>query len=92
MEPQRYRIPEHVEFNRVDGDFVLMDLKKGTYFGLDGVASVLWQALADHGSPEPGVEEVVARFEVDRGRVERDARELIDELECKGLLEPCAKD
>jgi hypothetical protein len=89
MEPRRYRVPEHVEFTRVDGDFVLMDMKKGTYFGLDKVASILWQSLADHGRPEPGQEEVLSKFQVDRPRLERDTDELIRDLEKRGLLEAC---
>lgn len=92
METRRYRIPEHVEFNRVEGDYVLMDMKAGKYFGLDPVASILWQAIADHGCVEPGVEEVLKRFAVGRQRAECDAEELIQRLARDSLVSACSAD
>lgn len=86
MEHRKFRVPDHVEFNQVDGDFILLDLERGTYHGLDRVASVIWKALSSHGDPEKALEDVVARFDVDESRARKDLGDLLEDLETQGLL------
>lgn len=86
METRRVRIPEHVEFNQVDGDYVLLDLRRGTYYGLDRVASVIWRGLSDHGDPQRALEDVLARFHVDESKARGDLDSLLRDLESQGLL------
>ncbi len=75
-----------VQFVRVEGDFVLMDLSGGLYFGLDPVASHIWQSLADHGDPELAADALCRDFEVDRSQALADVERWLSELEMKGLV------
>ena len=45
----RYRIPEDVVSREVGGEAVLLNLATGTYFGLDGVGTEIWNLLAREG-------------------------------------------
>ena len=48
----RYRIPEDVVSREVGGEAVLLNLATGTYFGLDGVGTEIWNLLAREGTIE----------------------------------------
>jgi len=82
----RYRPSSHVDFTRVEGDFVLMDLRSGLYFALDPAASRIWEILAEGGGSEAAVERILADFDVEESRARRDVMELIAELTGKDLL------
>lgn len=86
MSPGDVEISPSVQFVRVEGDFVLMDLAAGTYFGLDPVASHIWQSLADHGDPARAAEDLCRDYEVDAGQARADIESWIAELEAKGLI------
>jgi len=57
---------------------VLLNLSTGTYFGLD--------AIAEHGSSALVIETLLAEYDVDALRLEKDVEGLIDRLLAKGLL------
>jgi len=82
-----FRIPTYVDYTRVEGDFVLMNLRSGLYFALDPVASHVWEVLADAGESEPAVQRILARFDVGETQARSDVSELIAELTEKGLLQ-----
>lgn len=42
-----FRIHDHVSFERLDGEVVVMDTRSGTYFNLGGVAADCWTLLAN---------------------------------------------
>jgi len=83
---QHYFVSPHVEYTQVEDGFVLMDLKAGTYLGLDPVASLIWESLSDHGSAERAADDVCRRFEVDRERALADVESWIVDLLERGLL------
>jgi hypothetical protein len=86
MSPGDIEIQPNVQFVRVEGDFVLMDLAAGLYFGLDPVASHIWQSLSDHGDPARAAEELARDYEVDPEQARADIERWIAELETKGLV------
>ncbi len=86
MSQDKVEIAPHVQATRVEGDFVLMDLKRGIYLGLDPVASHIWQSLADHGDPRQAAEELCRDYAVEPEVALADVEAWIDELLEKGLL------
>lgn len=89
-ENRTIEIPRHVEFSFVEDGFVLLDLRRGEYYGLDGVASTVWEALADGASPDEAAERITRRYAVDRQRARTDVEALIDRLATAGLLQRSA--
>lgn len=83
----RVVISPHVRYTRVEGDFVLMDMRSGKYLGLDPVASTIWQSLSEHGDLARAAETVCESFDVELERARADIEAWIDELADKGLLE-----
>jgi hypothetical protein len=86
MSPRRVEIAPHVQSSRVEGDYVLMDLKKGIYLGLDPVASRIWQSLSEHGEPARAAEELCQEFAVEPEQALADIESWIAELAAKGLV------
>jgi hypothetical protein len=86
MSPGDVEISASVHFVRVEEDFVLMDLVSGLYFGLDPVASHIWQSLSDHGDPALAAAELSRDFEVDPEQALADIQTWVAELEAKGLV------
>jgi len=89
MSPARVEIPTTVQYVRVEGDYVLMDLKSGTYLGLDAVASHIWLSLADHGDLERAAGELCEDYEVELDQALADIERWVAELEAKGLVVRC---
>ncbi len=86
MSRSKVEIAPHVQSTRVEGDYVLMDLKSGVYLGLDPVASHVWQSLADHGDPARAAEELCRDYAVEPEVALADVEAWIEELLEKGLL------
>ncbi len=80
-------IPEDVLFRELDGEAVLLNLKTGTYFGLDAVGTRMWQLIAEQSSLARVVDSLAAEYDVDRGVLETDLLELGRQLCAGGLCE-----
>ena len=86
MSPGDIEISASVQFVRVEGDFVLMDLAAGLYFGLDPVASHIWQSLSDHGDPDQAAAALSRDYAVAPDQALADIETWVAELESKGLV------
>ena len=82
----RLRIADDVVFRDLAGESVLLNLSTGTYFGLDAVGTRLWHLIAEHGSTTLVIEALLAEYDVDELRLQKDVEALIDQLLAKGLL------
>ncbi len=81
------RIRTDVVFRQLDDEAVLLDLKSGTYFGLNTVGTRIWQLLGE-GSPLSTVLDTLAEeYDVTRDELERDLLSLSQELCTRGLTE-----
>jgi Coenzyme PQQ synthesis protein D (PqqD) len=76
----RWKISDQAIANTVGDEVVVLHLANGTYYGLDPVGSILWEALGQGDTPAHACEQILARYDVDRETVERDLRQFIDEL------------
>jgi Coenzyme PQQ synthesis protein D (PqqD) len=82
----RFHIADDVVFRDLAGESVLLNLSTGTYFGLDAVGTRLWNLIAEHGSTASVIETLLAEYDVDALRLQKDVEALIDQLLAKGLL------
>lgn len=80
-------IRDEVVFREVGGETVLLNLKTGTYFGLDPVGTRVWQLLAQHGSLAQVLEVMLGEYDIDPERLERDMLGLCRQLCANGLGE-----
>jgi hypothetical protein len=80
-------IPDDVLFRELDGEAVLLNLKTGTYFGLNPVATRMWQLIAEQRSLSHVLEILAGEYETDRVVLEKDLLELGRQLCASGLCE-----
>ena len=69
------------------GEIVMLNLKNGSYYGLDGVGARVWGLIQ---SPQPvaAVRDVIqSEYEVEPDRCERDLLALLGELAAAELIE-----
>ena len=83
----RVRVAEGVLSREVQGEAVLLHLDSGEYFGLDAVATRVWQLLSESGDVSRVESTISEEFEVDPARASKDVRDLVAELLRMRLLE-----
>ena len=71
---------------KVDGEVVMLSARAESYFGLDAMGTRLWHLVAEHGSSALVIETLLAEYDVDALRLQKDVEGLIDQLLAKGLL------
>jgi Coenzyme PQQ synthesis protein D (PqqD) len=74
-------------FRLLDDESVLLNLKSGTYFGLDPVGTRMWQLLVEHGTLARVCDELAREYVVDREVLERDLLSLGRQLCDRELME-----
>lgn len=84
----RFQIPEYVKYCRVEGHIVIVDLRRGRYFGLEAVASTIWEAVARYGTVSSAVEVLTAEFDVGELIATTDAEKMVTSWLAQGLLVP----
>ena len=83
---RRLRARDGVIFKELDGESVLLDLRSGTYFGLNDTGTCLWQGLTELPDVDAAVSRLLERFDVDLATARADAIRLIGRLVERGLL------
>lgn len=71
----------------VDGAVVMMSLRRGNYYGLDGVGSRIWQLLAEPIDVGSLCDALRREFNVEADECERDVVDFLETLEREGLVE-----
>jgi hypothetical protein len=69
------------------GEVAILDLKSGTYYGLDAVGARIWSLLQEPRTVEEIRDVLVREYEVDDERCERDLVALLQRLADEGLVE-----
>jgi hypothetical protein len=72
---------------RLDDETVLLELKKGTYYGLNSVGSVIWESIQQPRSIEVVCSAILEQYSVDSDTCKRDVLRVIGELQAAGLAE-----
>jgi len=84
--PARVGISDHVLFQEIEGECVLLDMSSEQYFGLDDVGTRMWQLLATDGDTAKVISTLTKVYDVDEATLRRDLAKLIQELTEKGLV------
>ena len=79
-------IAPDVMFQYLNGEAVLLDLKSGTYFGLDDIGARAWQLILEHGLLSRVLEALLHEYDVDRDAGARDLLELAGQLVARRLV------
>jgi hypothetical protein len=76
----RVRIAPEIMFREVGDESVILDLRSERYLGLNDVGTRMWHALMGSGSIQTAYEVLLANYDVEPAELERDLRELVDQL------------
>ncbi len=75
----------------LDGETVILNLSRGTYFGLNDAGTIVWQALQRPATIADLRDAVVREFEVAAEVAEADVRSLLAEMIDAGLVRDAAR-
>ena len=84
---RRVTIVRDVVFRDLDGEAVLLNLKTGTYFGLDPVGTRIWHLLGERAWLADVRDAIVGEYDVTTEAFADDLLRFVGELEAQGLLE-----
>ena len=72
---------------RLDEETVLLELRNGTYYGLNSVGTVIWEMIQQPRSIEAVCSAVLEQYSVDAEICKRDVLRVIEELQGAGLVD-----
>ena len=78
-------IPPQVMSRQVDDETVVLDLKSGMYFGLDGVGKLIWESVEQGLSLKGAVDSVISEYDVETERATADVLEFAGDLVDRGF-------
>jgi hypothetical protein len=79
-------IPDQVSCD-LDGEAAILNLKSGTYYGLDPVGAFIWSQLAAPHPVSAIAASILDRYDVAPERCQHDLLALLGQLDERGLLE-----
>ena len=68
------------------GEMMIMSAADSTFFTLDAVATLIWQAADGHTPLSQIAAKISKEYDVDQDQAERDAEEFVSELSKHGIL------
>lgn len=84
---RNYRInSENVMHETIDGEVVIINLDRGTYYSLDGVGACVWAYLEQGASVDGLVDRVATRYEGERDRMARSVGAFLERLHAEDLV------
>ena len=83
---QKVTISSEVLSQEVDGETVLLDLGSENYFGLDEVATRIWQLLKDGNKLQTVFNTLLGEYDVEKKQLENDLQDHIAHLVEEGLI------
>ena len=81
-----YRAARHVVAARQGDRTILLDARRGRYFGVDDVGATIWRRLAEGATLPQLVAELEAEYAAPRETLERDAAAFVARLERAHLV------
>jgi hypothetical protein len=83
----RVRLAKDVLMQKVGDDAILLNLNTENYFALDEIGTRIIDTLQESDSVTQAVQKLVGIYEVDEGKLTKDAVRLVEECEQHGLLQ-----
>lgn len=80
-------IPSSVFFTEQNGDGVLLDIKKGLYYGLNEIGTTIWQMLKKDVELEGIILTIAREYDAPLELIQLDVKVIIDELYKLKLIE-----
>lgn len=84
--PQEFKADDGVLFQTVADESVLLNINDNRYYGLDEVATRMWQLLMEHGDEETVIRQMMEEYDVEEPVLRRDFTALVAEMEQNGLI------
>ncbi len=84
--PQEFKAADGVLFQTVVDESVLLNINDNRYYGLDDIATRMWQLLIEHGDEEAVIRQMLDEYDVEEPVLHQDFAELIVEMEQYGLI------
>lgn len=75
-----------VFFQTIFDEAVILSIANNHYYGLNDLATRVWQLLVEHGDPERVIAAVLEEYEVDEVTLRRDLEVFLSNLEQRGLV------
>jgi len=79
-------IPPQVLVNQLGEEMVILDLASGTYFGLNPIGTHIWYFLSEGKTIAETCKEMLDKYDVSPGDIERDVVNVTNELLSKNLV------
>lgn len=73
-------------FNKLDDEIVMMSITNGEYYGLDAVATFIWENIETPCTFSDLIEKLTREFDVDKAQCTKDVSEFLTTMEEKNLL------
>lgn len=73
--------------SQLDGEEVILNLKDGTYYGLNEVGARIWALIQEEEALDQVRDRLMEEFDVEAEQCERDLIHLVEELQEAGLVE-----
>jgi hypothetical protein len=70
----------------LEGEAAILDLKSGTYFGLNPVGAIVWSMIAEPRRVTEICDALLNRYDVAAEQCDREVVELLGELRAQGLI------
>lgn len=71
----------------LEGNTVMMSIENGEYYGLEGTAGVIWEALQEKTKVQNIIHRLLKEFNVSEEECEKDTISFIEKLQAENLLE-----
>ena len=84
--PSKVTIADGAVSRELNGQRVLLNVKTGSYFGLDEVAARIWQLLESESQPPEISARITREYDVAREQCEQDLAALLQSLAESGLV------
>ena len=69
------------------GEAAILDVKSGTYYGLNVIGARIWNLIQNPKQVKEVLGVLLAEYDVETDRCEKELLDLLQELEAKGLIE-----
>ena len=89
--PQRVEIGDAVIYQRLQDEAVLLDMNTQKYYGLDTVATDMWELLLEHHDVDVVVQRLSAIYDSEEVTLRKDLISLVENLVSVQLLKPPAR-
>jgi len=85
-----YRIGDGVIYQKLQDEAVILEMNSQMYYGLDSVATEMWELLLNQNDFDAVVDRMGAAYDVDTATLRSDLERLIETLTSARLLSPAS--